>query len=91
MNTENLSKIVDIQMPLGHILLAWQTLSDKFADLKSNETLSKEEKRAIWGLADLLETSLIENGISNLPREKWEALIKSSKEFIKTVPVDFLN
>lgn len=80
-----------MDIPLGHILLAWETLSDKFSDLRSNDALSEEERRAIWGLADLLENALVENGLGNRPQVEWEALIKSSKEFIKTIPVDFLD
>ncbi len=91
MKDENLSKVVTMQMPLGHILLAWETLSDKFSDLRSNDTLSEEERRAIWGLADLLEKALAENGVDNRPDAEWAALVGKAKEFIKTIHVDCLD
>ena len=91
MKNEDLSKVVSVKIPLGHVLLAWETLSEKFSDLRSNDTLSEEERRAIWGLADLLENSLVENGLGGRPQAEWEALIRNSKEFIKTIPVDFLD
>ena len=91
MKDEDLSKMVSIQVPLGHLLLAWETLSNKFSDLRSNDTLSEEEKRAIWGLADLLENALVDSGIDSRQKTEWEALIDRSKEFIKKIPIDFLD
>jgi len=91
MKHEKLSEVISIDMPLGHVLLAWETLSDKFSDLGSNDALSEEERRAIWGLADVLENALVENGLGNRPRSEWEALVQRSKAFIKTIHVDFLD
>ena len=91
METEDFSKETSIKMPLGHLLLAWDVIFDKFSDLQPYSSLSDEEKRAIWGLADLLENSLVENGITGKPKVEWEAIIKRAKEFMKTVPVDFLD
>jgi hypothetical protein len=91
MKDDDLAKVVSVEISLGHILLAWETLSDKFSDLRSNDALSEAERRAIWGLADLLEKALVENGLGNRPQAEWEAHIENSKEFIKTVPVDFLD
>jgi hypothetical protein len=91
MKDDDLSKVVSINIPLGHLVLAWETLSEKFSDLRSNETLSEEERKAIWGLADLLENSLVENGIESRPQAEWLALINRSKEFINKISVDFLN
>lgn len=91
MKSEELSKVVSVQIPLGHVLLVLETLSNKFSDLRSNDKLSEEERKAIWGLADLFEVALVENGFSDRPQAEWEALVDSSKEFIKSIPVDFLN
>jgi hypothetical protein len=91
MKDEDLSRRITIEISLGHILLAWETLSDKFSDLRSNDALSEQERRAIWGLADLLERALVENGIGSRPQAEWEALIEDSKEFINTISVDFLD
>lgn len=91
MNVEDLAKSISIRLPLGHVLLAWETLSDKFSELRSNGSLSEEERRAIWGLADLLEKTLVEHGLGARSQAEWDVLIQSSKEFIKTIPVDFLD
>jgi hypothetical protein len=80
-----------VQIPIGHALLAWETLSVKFSDLRSNDALSEEERKAIWGLADLLENVLAENGVGGRRQAEWEALICRSKEFVKNIPVDFLD
>ncbi len=91
MEAEDFSKETSIKITLGHLLLVWEVMSDKFSDLQSYGNLSDEEKRAIWGLADLLENSLAENGITEKPQAEWAALINRAKEFMKTVPVDFLD
>lgn len=90
-NDLDISRVVSVRIPLGHILLAWETLSVKFSDLRSNDYLSEEERRAIWGLADLLERVLVENGIGEMPKDEWDALIDRSKKFSKKIAVDFLD
>ena len=91
MDAEDFSKETSIKITLGHLLLAWEVLSDKFSDLQSHNNLSEEERRAILGLADLLENSLAENGVNGKPQAEWAALISKAKEYMKTVPVDFLQ
>lgn len=91
MEAVEFAKEVSVKITLGHLLLAWQVMSDKFSDLRSYETLSEEERRAIWGLADLLENALVENDISGRPQVEWEALISKAKDFIKTIPIEFLD
>jgi hypothetical protein len=91
MNTEDFSKEVPVKITLGHLLLAWEVMANKFSDLRSNESLSEDERRAIWGLADLLEKTLIENGIDGRPQAEWENLVSQAKIYIRSVPVDFLE
>ena len=91
MDAEDFSKEASIKIPLGHLLLAWEVISEKFSDLQPYNSLTNEEKRAIWGLADLLEKLLIENGVTEKSKTEWEALVNRAKEFMKTVPVDFLD
>ena len=91
MEAEDFPKETSIKITLGHLLLAWEDLSDKFSDLQSHDSLSEEERRAIWGLADLLESSLAENGVNGKPQAEWAMLISKAKEYMKTVPVDFLE
>lgn len=91
METEDLAKETSIKIPLGHLLLTWEVLSDKFSDLRAYDSLLEEDRRAIWGLADLLERSLIENGFTEKSSAEWKVLIDSSREFMKTVPIDCLD
>jgi hypothetical protein len=91
METEDLSKETTVKITLGHLLLAWEVLSDKFSDLRSCGNLSEEEMRAIWGLADLLEKTLIGNGVSGRSQEEWKSLVSRATDFIRSVPADFLN
>jgi hypothetical protein len=88
---EDFSREVSVPITLGHVLLAWEVMSSKFSDLRSNESLSEEERRAIWGLADLLEKVLVEHGITGRPQAEWETLISKANAYIQTVPVDFLD
>jgi hypothetical protein len=85
------SKRTFVQIPLGHLLLAWDVLSEKFSDLHSNDSLSEEEKRAIWGLVDLLENTLVANGVTSRSQAEWSLLIDQAKQYMKTLPVDFLE
>ncbi len=91
MKEKDLTEETSIKITLGHLLLAWETLSDKFSNLRDNDSLSEEERRAIWGLADILEQALVANGITGQPVADWKALLCKAKEHIKTVPVDFLD
>ena len=91
MEAEDFSKEISIRITLGHLLLAWEIMSEKFSDLQSHDSLSEEERRAIWGLADLLENALVEYDATEKPQADWAALISKAKEYIKTVPVDFLE
>ncbi|HIQ41742.1 MAG TPA: hypothetical protein EYH47_03245 [Pseudomonas oleovorans] len=91
MEAEDFPKETSIKITLGHLLLAWEVLSNKFSDLQSDDSLSDEERRAIWGLADLLENSLAENGVNGKPQAEWAVLISKTKEYMNSVPVDFLE
>ncbi len=91
METEDLSKKVSLEITIGHLLLAWHVMSEKFSDLRSNEDLSEDERLAIWGLADLLEHTLGENGIEGRPKSEWDALIGRAREFAKNIPVDCMD
>lgn len=53
-------------------------------------SLSEDEKRAVW-LEDLCERSLLENGISGLPKLEWKALVVAAKEYVRSIPVDGLD
>jgi hypothetical protein len=91
MSDEDFSREVSVRITLGHLLLAWEVMSSKFSDLGANESLSEEERRAVWGLADLLEKALVEHGITGRPQVEWETLIFKANAYIKNVPVDFLD
>lgn len=91
MNAEEFSKEVPLKITLGHLLLAWEVMANKFSDLRSSESLSEDERRAIWALADLLENALVENGVDGRPQAEWEQLVSQAKQYIRTVPVDFLD
>ena len=91
MKDEDLSRQVSIRIPIGHVLMAWQTLTEKCSDLRSNDALSDAERRAIWGLADLLERTLAAHGIESRPQPEWEALIERAAAYMQHVPVDGLD
>lgn len=91
MNKIDFAKSTKISISLGHALLAWQTLSENFGDLNRFDELDLPEKKAIWGLTDLLETILAENNIEGSPEKDWLALIEQAKDYMKTMPVDFVE
>lgn len=84
----NMQKTVSVTTSLDHMLLAWHVLSSKFSDLRADETLSEQERRAIWHLEDILETELAQH-IAGLPETEWQALILESKRHMASVQVQF--
>lgn len=91
MSDEDLSKQTSVRLPLGHLLIVWSVLSDKLAGPPFNDQFTAEERRAIWGLQDLCEKVLIKNGITSKPAKEWDQLIVKATEFVKTIPVEFLD
>lgn len=87
----NIAKPIQIPMTLGQALFTWETLNTHFGDLNHHPHLSDNEKKAIWGLTDLIENALINNGISgNLPN--YKNLVKISEQHLKNdVIVEFVD
>ncbi len=75
----------------GHLLLVWEVLSNKISCKPINKQFSEIERRAIWALEDLFENTLVENGCGAMPKEDWDALIEKAGEYVKSLPVEFLN
>lgn len=91
MTNLNLQKEVTLTLSLGHLLMVWNILSNKVSCSPFNHNFSEEEKRTIWALEDLCETGLINNGIESLPENEWNQLIESARDFVKTLPVEFVD
>lgn len=90
MSDEDLSNEATVQISLGHMLLVREIISNKLSG-SFNDNFTEEEKRAIWALEDLFDDALIKNGITARPQLEWEELVNKAREFIKTVPVDYLD
>ena len=69
-------------------LLAQQLLLSNEAEANR---LAANKAQARLEAVRLAKETLIENGITSKPQSEWDALINQAKEFIKTVPVDFLD
>ena len=91
MDTEELNKPATLHLPLGHLLVVWDVLSNKLSDTNYKEKFSEEEKRAIWALEDICENELVRNGCDSRPQEEWNQLIEQAIEFVKTIPVECLD
>ena len=91
MANEDLTKEALLKLSLGHLLVVWDVLSNKLAGTPFIERLTEEEKRAIWGLEDLCERSLLEQGVTSRPESEWESLLQAARTHVKTIPVDFLD
>ena len=92
MGAEDLSREISRKITVGHLFLAWETLSSKFSErLQWDDDFSEDEKRAIWGLEDILERALVENGLGNMPRDEWEAFYSRARAFAVNNPVDCLD
>ncbi|HEY8942120.1 MAG TPA: hypothetical protein VIM59_18130 [Cellvibrio sp.] len=91
MPNDDLSKEATIKIPVGHLLTVWGILSEKLSSSPANEAFTEEEKRAIWGLEDLCEKELINQGYSSLPENDWNQLMVKASEFVKTISIDYLD
>ncbi|MCU7845946.1 MAG: hypothetical protein KZQ93_19100 [Candidatus Thiodiazotropha sp. (ex Monitilora ramsayi)] len=91
MSEDDLSKEATVKMPVGHLLAVWGILSDKLSCSPLNDEFTEEEKRAVWGLQDLCEKELINQGYSSRPENEWNELMAKATEFVKTIPVEILD
>ena len=91
MANEDLSKKAHLQLSVGHLLVVWDVFSNKLAGSPFIDSLSEEEKRAIWALEDLCEHGLAENGITAAPEPEWNELIQAAREHVKSIPVEFVD
>ena len=91
MSDLDLNKVATVNLPIGHLLIIWDILSNKLSGSPINENFSEEEKRAIWAFEDLCEQQLINNGITGKPEKEWDQLIKIAKKFVKNIPAEFLD
>jgi hypothetical protein len=91
MPEDDLNKEATIKIPVGHLLSVWGILSEKLSSSPLNDEFTEEEKRAIWGLEDLFEKELINQGYSSRPEKEWNQLMAEASEFVKTISVDYLD
>jgi hypothetical protein len=91
METEGLNRQATLHLPIGHLLVVWDVLSNRLADTNYKDEFTVEEKRAIWALEDLCEKELVRNGFGGRQQEDWNQLMEQATEFVKTIPVEFLE
>lgn len=91
MSEDDLCKEATLKIPVGHLIAVWGILSDKISSSPLNDEFTEEEKRAIWGLEDLCEKELINQGYSSRPEKDWDQLMVKATEFVKTISVDCLD
>jgi hypothetical protein len=88
MTTEDLTKEVQLNLSIGHLLVVWEVLANKLAGSAVLDSYGEEERRAIWALQDLVEVALGANGISSRPKPDWDRLIQAAREHVKHLPVE---
>jgi hypothetical protein len=91
MANRDLTKEAKLKMSVGHLIAAWDIFSNKLSGTDFLNSLSEDEKRAIWALEDLFERTLLENGVSGRPAPEWDRLVQAAKLHVRTLPVDFLG
>lgn len=91
MANENFASEAPLKLTVGHLLVVWDILAKKLSGTPFMASLSEDEKRAVWALEDLCERSLLENGISTCPELEWNALVGAAKEYVRSIPVDYLD
>ena len=91
MVNESLAHETSLKLSIGHLLAVWDILANKLSGTSFIDSLSEDEKRAIWALEDLCERGLVENGISSGPKSEWDGLVDAAKEHVRSIPVDCLD
>lgn len=87
----NFERKVHVPITLGHAFFVWETLNTHFGRLDSLN-LTDNEKKAIWGLTDLLEKMLIQNGIREYDYNRYKSLLKKAEQHLQNnVQVDFVE
>lgn len=89
MSDIDFEKTVSVDITLGHAIFVWETLSDKFSNLRANDNLSEEERKAIWELTDLIEETLLANGIQG--SAEWQNLVAQAKIYMSNLSVGFVD
>jgi hypothetical protein len=88
---EGFDKTATLLLPIGHLLVVWDVLSSRLTQTPYRDEFTEEEKRAIWALEDLCENELVRNGFGGRPEDEWKNLMNQAAEFVKTMPVEFLD
>lgn len=91
MDNSNLTHRASLTLSIGHMLAVWDILANKLSGTPFMESLTEDEKRAVWALEDICERGLVENGIPPLPQPEWNALVDAAKEHVRSIPVDCLD
>ncbi len=91
MSDVEFSKKTALKISLGHLLVVWDILANKAQCSQFIEQLTEDEKRAVWALQDLCEYELEKNGIESRAESEWNELMDKAKDFVKTLPVEFLD
>ncbi len=91
MGNEELDKTAAIHLPVGHLLVVWDILSNRLSETAYKDIFTEEEKRAIWALEDLCENELVRNGFGARPEQEWSELMSQATEFVKTIPAEFMD
>jgi hypothetical protein len=91
MASEDLTSRINLPLSLGHLIAAWDILANKLSGTSFMESLTEDEKRAVWALEDLCERSLVENGVSSRPEAEWNALVDAAKAHVRSTPVEHLE
>lgn len=87
----NLPEEVNVPLTLGHVFIAWHTLSQHFGNLREHAHLTEAERRAIWGLEDALEHVLAHHGITDYDMNQADELLAKTIEYMSTVHIECLD
>ena len=89
MTHENLRKPVPLSISAGHLVVLWDVLSNKLSGSIFMDSLTEEERRALWAAQDLFELALQGNGVSARPAVEWERLVKAARAHVSQLPVEY--
>ena len=91
MKTKEMDETITLRLPIGHLIVVWDLLSNRLPETPYKEKFSESELRAIWGLEDLCEDELGRQGLDSTSEEKWEDILDRARAFVQSIPVEFLE
>ena len=91
MSERSFDNVVSLKLTLGHVLVLWDLLQGKLAQVSTTQELGPGQTRALWAFEDICERALIANGLSSRPDKEWSKIVGAAEKFAESIPADYVD